>query len=151
MTLEEFVNLLGQSKSIEARLWIEQFKLVIDLRQWEETKGNPLNRANVISIARFLANLIRGRIISIGTEELYKEVIEQGHAFLREIHQKAVSQGIEVKEDEIDSFLSYTEMMAAVGYIKIEDNKVTLTEKGEKAALNIEREIRKAERWRISE
>jgi len=151
MTLEEFVDLLGQSKSIEARLWIEQFKLVIDLRQWEATKGDPLNRANVISIARFSANLIRGRIISIGTEELYKEVIEQGHAFLHEIHQKAVSQGIEVKEDEIDSFLSYTEMMAAVGYIKIEDNKVTLTEKGKKAALNIEREIRKAERWRISE
>jgi len=98
----------------------------------------------VLCVGIIFAILIRIRIRSICTEKLFSFIIEQGHAFLREIHQKAISQGIEIKENEIDSFLTYTEMMAATGLIKVENNKVTLTEKGEEAAESVAQEIEEA-------
>jgi len=141
MTLEEFVNSLMKTEKIESKIWLEQFNERIVKKQWERIKNSPLDKTLVISFAWIMTSLIRERIDSISTKKLYNEIIKQGHAFLREIYQKAVLQGIDVKENEIDSFLTYNEMMAAAGYLKVENNMVTLTEKGEKADESVAKEM----------
>jgi len=141
MTLEEFVDSLAETENIEAQIWLKEFKDRIDQKQWQRLKDSPLERSLVIQFAAIMNSLIRERLDSICTEELYYSTTVSGHEFLREIYQKAIAQGIEVKENEIDSFLTYTEMMAAAGYIKVKDNKVTLTEKGEEAAESVAKEI----------
>jgi len=141
MTLEEFVDSLSQTKNIEGQCWLNEFKERVDKKQWQDLKDRTLDKTLVKSFARIMAGIIMERLDSICTESLYFSTIKTGHEFLQEIHQKTLDGGIDVEKDEIDTHLTMTEMMAAAGFIKVKDNKVTLTEKGEQAAESVGREI----------
>ncbi|MFA5872143.1 MAG: hypothetical protein WC858_05525 [Parcubacteria group bacterium] len=66
-------------------------------------------------------------------EVTYKETLKEGHALLKEIHQEATKQGIEIDGALIDRPFSVTEVAEAAGYVKIRDGMVSLTKKGEEA------------------
>ncbi|MFA5188095.1 MAG: hypothetical protein WC460_01890 [Patescibacteria group bacterium] len=141
MTLGKFVDLLSQTKNLNGQEWLNEFKVRVDKKQWQELKDTLLDKSLTIKFARIIGSLIAERLESIGTESLYHSTLICGHEFLREIHKKAFECKIEVEEKEIDTPLTATEMMAAAGFIKVKDNKVSLTEKGEEAAESVAREI----------
>jgi len=109
MKVGEFIDLLGQSEFIEGRSWVEQFKRENYKYWWEEVENDALDRNFVLSLDRIFKSIIQRSIIRLSTCTEEFSTIKQGHAFLREIHQKAILQGIEVKENEIDGFLSAVE------------------------------------------
>lgn len=139
-TLGEFIDLISQTTTnVSGEAWIKFGQRGMSKEGWQEIKNLPLVPESVILFGRLISAHIREEAAHWSSEEPYHDTLEHGHAFLQEIHQKAMEQGIEVELERIDRPLTPTEMMAATGFIKVdEQGLVQLTEKGEEAAKAVE-------------
>ena len=118
-TYGEFIAAMEKTEHFGAQIFIEIWKALATEAQWQEYRPMPLTKELVFNFAEDMANYFRNRISNIETEALYLSEIEESHAFLREIWEKATAFGIDVQLEEIDTWLTPTEIMLDIGLAKI--------------------------------
>jgi len=118
-TYGEFIDAVGETECMYAQFFLEEWKALATEEKWNNIKSMPLTKELVLAFAEDMANYFRRTISHTCVEELYTERTKRGHVFLREIHAKAVALGIDVKIEEIDIFLTMTELLIAKGYVKV--------------------------------
>ncbi|MDP1815181.1 MAG: hypothetical protein Q8K92_12095 [Leadbetterella sp.] len=133
-TLGDFVELLRQSQNLFVESWLSRLQYEVGEKEWQESMAFDLNASTIIALADAVATLLFNRLAGICTEELYERTLREGHDLLKEIHQRATEQGIDVSLQQIDRPLTYTEMAEAAGIIKVENGMVSLTKQGERTA-----------------
>ena len=122
-TYGEFIAAVEETQCIYAQTFLEEWKALATEEKWQKIRPMPLTKELVLAFAEDMANYFRETISSTCGEELYAEEKESGHAFLREICTKAVALGIDVKIEEIDTFLTMTDLLIAKGYAKVVPNE----------------------------
>lgn len=142
MIIADFIDLLNTTDIIKVRIWLEEWQINLADDEREEIKVLSLTREFIIEFAKDIASQIWLRLSSICTDALYNSTKKAGHDFLKEIYQKAVEQNIEVRLDEIDSFLTPSELMESEGLATVNrEGLIRLTKKGEKAARQIQSQL----------
>lgn len=118
ITLTKFIDLLKQeSENIEGKMTLERY-LEVNQRQlyFQSVQNKPLNVLELKFLIGAVADLFRQRIAGICTDELYEMVIKEDRAFLEEIAQKAVEQGVTgIDMDWVRGIpLTFSEAMAII-------------------------------------
>lgn len=114
-TCGDFIDYVEKTENTAAAVFIELWKKIATEEQWKEYRPMPLTLGLILSFAEDATTYFRRRIAGIETEELYGSVIEEAHAFFQEIHEKSKEFGIEVELEQIDTFLTPSEIIAGEG------------------------------------
>jgi hypothetical protein len=114
-TYGDFIDSVEETEIAEAAIFIEQWKKTATEEQWKEYRQMPLTLELILSFAEDAATHFRRRIAGIEIKELYKTVIEDAHAFLREVYEEAKQLGIQIELAKIDTFLTPSEVIAGEG------------------------------------
>lgn len=118
-TYGEFIDAVIKTKIVEAQCFMEDWMAMATEEQWAEYRPMELTKELVLALAEDMAKFFRESINGICTDALYTEVIHDGHAFLKEIHSKAVELGVDVALEEIDALLTVTEALVASGAARV--------------------------------
>ena len=121
-TYGEFIDAMEKVaedwRFVEGQTFLERWKKLATEEQWKKYRPMKLRKEEVIAFAQDMAGYYREVIGGTCVEELYYGRIDQGHAFLAEIHKKALESGIEVRLEEIDQPLTALETMGSLGFVK---------------------------------
>lgn len=113
-----------------ADLWLNAIKY--ENADWEEFLNCPINRENILTLARAIVIDIQGDIDieCLDTEELYQKLHQDGHAMLAELHRLGSENGIFVEIHEIDQPLSICEKLEQDGIIERTAGGIQLSQIG---------------------
>lgn len=114
-TYGDFIDSVEKTENTTAAVFIELWKETATEEQWKGYRPMPLTSELILSFAEDVAMHFRRRIAGIETEELYEMVIEDAHAFFREVCEKAKQLGIQIKLAKIDTFLTPSEVIVGEG------------------------------------
>jgi len=118
-TYGEFITSMKETKITSARIFIEEWEALATEEQWEQLRPMPLTKQMVLSFAENMARRFWRMIADGCTDDYIHLLTEEGHAFLREIHARAVEFGIAVEVREIDRPLRPSELCAALGAVQV--------------------------------
>ena len=105
--------------SVNAEIFLEQWKALATEEDWQKFRPMLLTKELVLRFAEDMA-LYYAKVISrTETKKLYVSRVEDGHAFLREIHAKAKAFGIDIEIEEIDVPLTPTDSIVATGAAQV--------------------------------
>ncbi len=119
-TYGQFVEAMGKTELENGQHMIDSLRK-LDTEGWRELREMPLTRELVIGFAEGIAIIYYSMIASINSvkeEKAYLAMIDEGHAFLSEIYEKAIKLGVEVDLSDIDTPLTIHEYLAERGYVK---------------------------------
>lgn len=122
-TYGDFIESVEKTENFEAGVFISQWIELATAEQWKEYSSMPLTAELVIGFAQDMALHFQQRISDISTEGLYSLTVKSGHEFLQEVHQKAIELGVDVELNQIDTPLTMSESLAAVGLVKLVKSK----------------------------
>ena len=111
-TYGEFIESVEKTEITIAKIFLEWWKKSSTEEEWAEYRQAPLTPKMVLYLAEDAANYLGERIARTDDEELYASRKKDTHAFLKEIHAKAVQLGISVELGRIDTFLTPSETLA---------------------------------------
>jgi hypothetical protein len=104
----EFVALMMQTEIIEAKGWFKEFLRGIPEITWQSFCKLAVTPETIENIAFGISNQISRHLKLFYYNNLgqsWQESAQNGHKFLREIHQKAVEMGLEIDQSKVDWIL----------------------------------------------
>jgi len=106
ITMGEFVGLISVTPICRSEKWIKKFRDANSDLAWELFCSFPVSVVHVEDLARGISLVISEQLGKIeifwGRKKCWDEVFENGHAFMKEVHQKARMCGINIALSRID-------------------------------------------------
>lgn len=138
-TIGEFFYHIYDTKILEAKILMDEWRESVPADEWNECECLPLNREHILNVREQISALFAGRLMGICTEPLYDRIRKAHVAFIMELDEKARLQGFLITEKR--ACVTPTEVMRDAGLIQVTSDGVNLTPKGVKLAQQIQEEI----------
>ena len=114
-TFEEFFvemeKWAEENRSVDAQFFLENARHSLPKEKWEKLSSEPLTSENLVKLAQYISSMFKQVLMGTCTEKLYEIIMNDDHAFLRAMYEKAKEFGVEVDIEQIDTPLTMSDSL----------------------------------------